>query len=466
MRRLTVSDIDLPCLFWSDMSTFIITLLSGLASVRFAYPPLVVLLFTFVFSLGTPGTATLVPFHLYTDRIAWGGLLGAAVTSMMTLYQARNTGPGGRFALRVGMVCVLTVLLVVISAGVKVGQSAVGTDWTVCPLVLIITLAYLHDRRTWWGLGFMLVVQLCLSLYVVANPESRMNGVFLTGEEESSHSELANLEDSENAVGTRAPGQFGNTTTMAFHAAVGAGAGLALLIGARRLRIGRMVVIMLAGIGLVTTGVYLLGVSASRGVTMGFAFGILVHFFRARGLVRFSLLVATLLTMILGASHLVDMISEDNPVLGRYVALRDIRGTEEYRLSAMVLAVDAIQRNPVLGTGEYFTGVEACHGLLPHNGPMFLALLYGIPVAVLGCAVLWWAVMSDLTAVSVKKDKASPIFRGLRAFGTITVWTAIFAIFTGSYPAVVLTQIVLGFAMWPLVFRPPVSQATTGHQKC
>ena len=449
------------------MSTLIITVFCGLLSWRLVYPPLALLLFIFLDPMTTPGTAALMPFHAYVPRMAWGGLLGAALTSMMRLWQARNDGPGERFAWRVAVVCALMVVLIRLSIMLKANLFGVGMDTaSVGPLTLIITLAYLHERRAWWCFGFMLVAQLCLAVYVVANPGSRFNGVYASVEDMLGAQDLLRRKSEEGSIGSRVMGQFTNTIMMATHAAVGLGAGLALLIASRRLTLGRQIAAILAGIGLATAGVYLLVVSATRGTMIGVGFGILVHIFRARGLVRLPLFVGTLLSVFVVAPHLATLIPEDSPLWGRFALLRDLKETQEYRIEAMRRGFDAIPRNPVLGTGDHMSGVEACMGYMPHMGPLYLAVVYGIPVALMGCAVLFWAGVSDLTAAHVKKDKAFPALRAPRAFGTICYWTVMACIMTNGYSGPGFMYMALGIAMWRMTCRRSVSPAASGYRTC
>jgi hypothetical protein len=448
------------------MSTLIITVFCGLLSWRMAYPPLALLLFVFLDQTSTLGTAAAMPFSAYTSRMVWGGLLGAALTSILQLHKTCNAGPGERFAWRVGMVCVLMIFLIRISIMIGTGQMGVQNDLVSAgPLTLIIVVAYLRDRRAWWCFGFMLVVQLSLSLYLIQSPESRLNAfnVELATLSDMGRYLIRKMEEGD-AIGSRLSAQFGNTITMATYAAVGVAAGLALLVASRRLRLGRKVAAILAGIGLVAVGAYLLGVSASRGAMIGLAFGILVHFCRARGPVRLPLFVGTLFSVFVVAPHLANLIPEDSPLWGRFALLRTLEG-EEYRLEAMRNAFDAIMSSPLLGTGDYFSAIDACRGYLPHIGPYAFAVIYGIPVGLLACVVLFWSAKSDLTAANKRAANSAPDLRALCAFGTIGCWTALGCIMTNGYSGIVI-YIALGVAMWPSVLRQPVPPATSGYRKC
>jgi hypothetical protein len=313
----------------------------------------------------------------------------------------------------------------------------------------------------------MLVVQLCLSVYVIAYPESRFNGANATAVDMHLSADLLSPDSEVGFLGTRVRGQFSNTITMAVHAAVGVAAGLTLLGASRRWGFSKKkVVAILAGLGLASAGAYLLGVSATRGVMLGLIFGLMVHFFRIRGSVRLPLFVGTVLGVLVVAPFFADLLPEESLLWGRFAMLRDLKGTEDYRLIAMRYGLDAIMSNPFVGAGDFIKGLDACTGYMPHIGPYYLAVLYGIPVGLLACVVLFWAGRSDLTAANVRAANAVPAFRELCAFGTICCWTAMGCILTNGYAGTVIIYISLGIAMWPLVYRHPVSHPMIRYRSC
>lgn len=442
------------------MLTFALTLVFGLLSWRLVFPPLALMVFLFLDPLSTPGTAAAVPYSDYTRTMVWGGLLGAALTSMTTLYRDRNNGDGGRFAWRVATVCAAMFVLIRISVALCGHYYGVGSDTaSFGPLTLVIVLAYLFDLRAWWCFGLMLVFQLGLSLYIIANPDSPMNGVFMKVESaDQMDRTVFNLVNQTEIVGARYPAQFGNTLYMAVHAAVGVVAGLALLIWSRGCAVQKKVLAVLAGTGLIMAGAYLLGVSASRGIMIGLAFGILIHFLRARGPGRFIVLVLALLGLLVVGDQLVGMLPEDDPLWGRFVELRNYQQTEDYRIEAMRNGIDAILGSPVLGWGDFYLALEAADGFMPHIGPYSLAVLHGLPVGLLACLILVWAGMSDWTAKNVRTLESAPEFRALCGFATMSFWTAFAAIMTNGYVAASFLYIILGVAMWPMIYRPPLEE--------
>lgn len=450
------------------ISSIVIVLFAWIAW-RFLYPPLCVILFAFTHMAITPGTAALFPFSQYTQYMVWGCVLGAAFKSGLRLYQTRNAGTGGRFAWRVVMVCVLMIVLVRVSMALKADLWGLGFDaCSIGPLALIVTLAYLYDRRALWCFGLMLVLQLGLSLYLTYNPQSRMNGS-LSSEDDADYDVTSALDrlEQQGAVGSRGAGQFSNTTILAIHAALGAGAGLALLIASQGWKGRRKTASILAGTGLATAGTFLLGVGSVRGIVIGLAFGVLLHLFSAKGLLRAPLLAAGLLfCLVFVVIPYASIEADENSFLGRFGLLRDVEGTQEYRIDAMRFGLDAVQRNPFLGSGDYWNGLEACNHRMPHIGPLFLAVLYGIPVGLLACLVLVWSVMSDLTRANVKTDNAFPAFRAIRAFSTVCCWTAIACVLTNGYAGPIILYIALGIAMWPKVCQRSSLDGMYRHASC
>jgi hypothetical protein len=438
------------------MLTLVITFVCALLSWRLVFPPLAVVLFLFLDPSSTAGTAAAVPYSEYTCSMVWGGLLGGALTSLQMLFKNRTNDSGGVFAWRVAMICVAMSVLIRISAAICGHYYGAGSDIaSVGPLTLIIVLAYLWDRRAWLCFGLMLVVQLGLSVYVLVNPDTRINGVFIRVETgEQMDRTVSNLVNQTEVVGTRYPGQFSNTISMAIHAAIGLAAGLALLIGARGQAAGKKFAAIAAGAGLIIVGAYLLGVSASRGAMIGLAFGILVHFLNARGAQRFAVLVVALAGFAVAGSQVVDMIPEDDPLWGRFVTLRHTGESEDYRIEAMRNGVDAVLGSPALGWGEFDRALEACGNYMPHIGPYYMAVLHGIPVGLLACVILALAGLSDLTGKNVKALELNPELGGLCAFATVSCWVALAAIFTNGYTATSFLYIFLGIAMWPMIPRP------------
>lgn len=442
------------------MLTFAITLLCCLLSWQLLFPPLAVVLFLFFDPLSTAGTAAAVPYGEYTCSMVWGGLLGGVLTSLEQLYANRNKDSGGMFAWRVALICVAMFFLIRISVALYGHYYGVGSDMTsIGPLTLIIVLAYLWDPRAWWCFGGMLATQLGLSLYIIANPENAMNGTFIRVETgDQMERTVSNLVNQTEIVGTRHPGQFNNTIPMAIHAAVGVAAGLALLIGTRGQAAGKKVAAMAAGAGLIIAGAYLLGISASRGVMIGLAFGMLVHFLGARSPTRFFMLVITLLGLFFASVQLADLIPGDDPLWGRFAELRDYQDTEDYRIAAMRNGVEAILGSPALGWGNFDQALEAGDGYMPHIGPYFMAILHGVPVGLMACLILAWAGLSDLTGKNVNALDSAPELSAFCAFATMSCWIALAAIFTNGYTAASFLYILLGVAMWPMIYRPPLEE--------
>jgi hypothetical protein len=438
------------------MLTLAITLVCTLLSWRMLFPPLAVVLFLFLDPSSTAGTAAAVPYSEYTCSMVWGGLLGGTLTSLKQLHANRNNGPLGIFTWRVATVCVLICILIRISVAICGHYYGAGNDTaSVGPLTLIIVLAYLWDRRAWWCFISMLVVQLSLSLYIIANPTSTMNGAFIRVETgEQMERTVSNLVNQTDVIGTRYPGQFNNTIPMAIHAAVGVVAGLALLIGTRGQAVGKKLAATAVGTGLIIVGGYLLGISASRGVMIGLAIGILIHFLNARGPKRFAVLGVALAGFAFAGYYMIDLIPEEDPLWGRFVSLRYTGESEDYRIAAMRNGVDAIMGSPVLGWGDFDLALEAGDGYLPHIGPYFLAVLHGIPVGLLASLILVAAGMADLTGKNTKALETAPELRPLCAFATMSCWIALAAIFTNGYTVASFLYILLGIAMWPMISRP------------
>ncbi len=421
------------------------------------------MLFIFLDPGSTVGTATAVPYSQYTCSMVWGGLLGGVLTSLKQLHQNRNNDDGGKFAWRVAVVCLVMFFLIRTSLGVRGHYYGVGNDTaSVGPLTLIIVLVYLWDRRAWMCFGGMLVIQFCLSLYVIARPDSVLNG-FLVKIEDAGEVErnLSGFLRESEVVGARVPGQFMSTISMAVHAAVGIAAGLALLIGTLGQAAAKKVVSVTAGVALILVGSYLLGVSASRGVMIGLAFGILVYFLNAQGPMRFIMLGIGLCGILIVGTQLVDMIPEDDPLWGRFVQLRNYQITEDYRIAAMRNGVGAIMASPLLGWGDFDSALEATDGYMPHIGPYSMAVIHGVPGGLLACLILAWAGMGDLTGKNSKELKNAPELRPFCAFATMSCWIALVAIMTNGYTPTAFIYILLGIAMWPMIYQPPLEEPTS-----
>jgi hypothetical protein len=352
------------------------------------------------------------------------------------------------------------VVCIRISLAILGHYYGVGSDGTSAgPLTLIIVLVYLWDRRAWWCFGGMLVAQLGLSVYVIARPDCAFNGAFVSMEnEDEMERSLSGFLRESAVVGARVPGQFKSTIAMAVHAAVGIAAGLALLIGARGLAAAKKVVAVTAGAAMIMVGAYLLGVSASRGVMIGLAFGILVYFLNARGPRRFVLVGLALFSIVFAAAQIIDMIPEDDPLWGRFAALRDYQETEDYRIEAMRSGVDAVVGSPLLGSGDFDLALEVTGGYMPHLGPYSLAVLHGIPVGLLACLILALAGIGDVTSKNLKVLEFAPEFRPLCAFATMSCWIALSAVMTNGYNPTAFIYIILGVAMWPMIYQPPLEE--------
>jgi hypothetical protein len=448
------------------MQTFVLTFIAMLFAWRFLHPPLALILFLFLDPLSTAGTAAVVPFSQFTTIMAWGFLLGGALVSLKQLYDRRNNDSGGLFGWRAALVCILMFLLIRLSVAICAHYYGVGADADSSgPLTLIIVFAYLWDRRAWLCFGTMLLLQMGVSLYVVANPDSQMNGYFIRMESEENTEDmeqnmvfLVNATASGDVLGVRAPGQFNNTITMATHAAIGVAAGLALLIGVGIQPARKNIVYVAASVALIIVGAYLVGVSASRGVMMGLVFGILVHYLDARNPVRFLGLALGLSAIAAMSFQLLDMIPEDDPLWGRFVTLRYMGQSENYRIEAMQSGIDAILGSPVLGWGNTEFALEAADGHLAHIGPYSQAILHGVPVGLLAALILIWAFWSDLTGKQKQLLDSAPELRVLCGFGTMCGWVAIFAIMTNAYSGTSFLYILQGIAMWPMLYQPPLEE--------
>lgn len=438
------------------MLTLAITLVCALLSWRLLFPPLAVILFLFLDPASTAGTAAAIPYSEYTCSMVWGGLLGGALTSILQLHKNRDNDDGAKFAWRIALLCLAMSLLIRISVvvcGHYYGASNDGVS--VGPLTLIIVLAYLWDRRAWWCFGGMLAAQLGLSVYVILRPDTVFNGAFVNIESaDEAERNLSSLLNTTQIVGARVPGQFKNTISMAIHATVGVAAGLALLVGSREFSARKKVMSVMAAGGLIMVGVYLLSVSASRGVMVGLAFGILVHFLNARGSMRFILLGIALFGVAFAGAQIVDMIPGDDPLWGRFAELQNYQETEDYRIEAMRSGVNAVLGSPVLGWGDFEVAYETVNGYMPHIGPYFMAILHGLPVGLLAALILTVAGWTDLTGKNLKELEIAPELRPLCAFATMSCWAAITAIFTNGYTTSSFLYILLGVAMWPMTSRP------------
>jgi len=449
------------------MSTLIITLVFGFLSRRFVYPPLAVLVFIFFDTITTPGTAGLIPFSEYIDRIVWGGLVGAAFSSIIQLYRDRQDSPGKWFSWRIGMVCLLIFVLIRISVIIGTGDFTFENDLaSVGPLTLIIVLAYFHDHRAWWCFALIVIVQLCLSLFVISNPSSTMNGYYAYAGDPSEAKRLLSHEVEENGmVGSRTQGQFGNTVSLAMYAVVAVAAGISLLEASIRSVINKNYS-GFAGIILVAIGVLLLAVSTTRGAIIGLVLGIMIHYFGIRGYMRLFLFTAIILSLFAIVPNFADIIPADDPVLSRFVLLNDLNGTEYYRLTAIQTSYDAVMTSPLLGWGTFEIGLKACKGYMAHQGPYSLAVLYGIPVGFLSCIILILSINSDLTGNNIKFVNYNPNFRPLCAFSTISSWSTIVCIMTNGFGTPTLQYIILGIAMWPNIYQGTISSKSSGDCLC
>jgi hypothetical protein len=438
------------------MLTLAITLVCALLSWRMLFPPLSVVLLLFLDPSNTAGTAAAVPYNEYTGTMAWGGVLGGVLTSLKKLHENRNNDLGGRFAWRLAVVCILMFVLIRISMAYTGEYMGAGYDsYSVGPLTLIIVVAYLWDRRAWWCFGGMLVVQLGLSLYVVENPTSSMNGTFLkvtTGDQ--MERAMLNLDNQTDVIGMRCPGQFHNTAIMAVHAAVGVAAGLALLIASRRFATGKKVIAILAGAGLILVGVYLLGASASRGLLIGLGFGILIHFLNARGPARFAVLGVALAVFAVAGSQVINLIPEDDPLFGRFAGFSNLSETEDVRINGILATINAIPERPLFGYGGFDSAYEATDSYLVHVGPLGIMLYHGVFAGVIACFILIWACQSDLTSKNSKALSSAPELDALCSFATMCCWIALALIMTHGYLAPSFVYILLGIAMWPMIPRP------------
>jgi len=445
------------------MSTFLITLFSGLFSWRFIYPPLALFLFIFLDPMSTLGTAAVMPLSIYTSRMVWGALVGVAIKSLMIIYRTRNSGSGGRYSWRVGVICLLMVIMIRISVIIGTGEFGLGIDYASSgPLTLIIVVAYLRDRRAWLYFGLMLILQLGLGLYIILNPESLLNGY--SARIGDLAIDAVNFDKSE-IIGSRVQGQFGNTVALAMHAAVGVALGIALLVASYRSRTKRYIFMSL-GIVIVIVGLFLLGISMTRGIIIGVIIGILGYFIGIHGTVRTSLFLFTLLSLLYIMPSFLELIPADDPVFGRFVLFAKLGENEGYRLQAIPNSINAVMQQSVFGWGDYESGLNACNGYLAHQGPLAIAVLYGIPVGLLACVILVWAIKSDFSSKKLKVNNFDSEFAALRAFRSISLWAAIACIMTNGYAASALLYIILGVVMWPKIFQATVPKAISGRYSC
>jgi hypothetical protein len=350
---------------------------------------------------------------------------------------------------------------------IMAGNLSVGGDGASEGLLaLIIFVAYLRERRAWWCFGVMLVLQLGLSMYLVRNPDSVMNGYLARFGDSLEVENLTSsgIRDGE-AIGSRFSGQFGNPVNLAMHAAVGVAAGISILIASRGWGPCKKNAAILAALCLVACGVFLLGVSATRGVIIGLVFGILVHFFGARGPVRFTLLVVGLFCVLI-AIYKLDLMPAESLMFGRFAELQNYQVAEEYRLEAMRTSLGAIINSPVLGWGDYELGLNAAKGHLAHIGPYSMAVLYGVPVGMLACMILIWAIMGDLRFANVGVANLDSNFHAICAFASICCWTVVGCIMTNGSSVSAFMYIVLGIAMWPMFYLQSDFPATSRNRIC
>ncbi len=436
------------------MSTFIITLIFCWLSWRYIYPPLALLLFVFIDPVTTPGTAIIVPFGVYAIRIVWGFLLGAALVSMIRLHRNRNDSRGGSFSWQVGVICALIVFLIRLSVvfgteelGIEVQYDSVG------PLTLIIVLGFFRDRRAWWYIGLMFIVQLGVSLYVVTNPDSILNGYTASMADLANNGSLLSEKFADSSIiGSRMQGQFGNPIALAMYASVAIAAGIALFVASFRLRANRYVYII-CGILLTICGIFLLGISSSRGIMIGLIIGIVVYFFKIRGPVRLSIISLISLIFFISLPNIFYLIQDDDPFFGRFALFADFNRTELFRLEAINSSLNAVIQRPVFGFGSYESALYACKGYIAHQGPYYLSVLYGIPVGLLACLIIVQAFKSDYFLSKLKEITGDRNLAALQAFSTISFWAAMGCIMTNGYATPILINIILGLTMWPMIIQ-------------
>lgn len=438
------------------MITLIITLLSIFLSFNVIYPPVALFLFLFLDIGSTIGTATAMPYSTYTSIAAWGGLIGAALLSLQKLYNSRKLYKGGYFGWKVGTICIWMVILMRLSIIINTGSVSVGSDYgSAGPLTLIIVLAYINDKRAWQLFIIMLSIQLGLSIYITIFPESIFSGyaVNLLGLQVE-NGLLAEFVEENGIIGSRIQGQFANTVSMAMHAALGLSVGISFLFFS--LRVGnRTVQYMLVGLLFVIVGMYLLFVSATRGVMIGAAIGIILAFWGRIKLVSRIIILIIFVPLLYVMSQYIDMKSQiDNPYFNRFSQLEDMKGTQNYRIEAIPLSMNAVLSRPFLGWGNYEKGLKAVKGYLAHQGPLSISVIYGAPVGLFACMIIYWAIKHG-GIIRNKKNNLSLHEESLYILSVISVWSAVACIMTNGYASLSIIYIILGIGMWPIILHRP-----------
>jgi hypothetical protein len=417
------------------------------AASDYIYPPLAVVLFVFACPYDTVGIAALVPRYL--AMCVWPIFIVATGKALLKLNRD-HSGPH-KWPWVFGCLAVAGICLILLSRLLNSPSDIASIEIVERLMAVIVALAYFDERRAQLLFFSTLVVQLLLALALTLRPEGRLH--LLIPDLDTTN--LAHLmkaeENSEGVAGVRFGAQFGETVNVAFYAAVAVATGIwgGIFGGMKRwLRVGSLV--------LIPIGAYLLGVSTTRGVTLGLLFGVVVFLTQARGLIAMSLM--TIASGAMGGWMFYYLQTSDAPEWTRAFEERfeDLQGSalvqsEAYRIQGIKVTKVALEKVPLLGFGGVERAIEA-QGNLAHIGPLSDISTYGVPFALITTLFLLCGVGADVFALRGEGGEGSRNCwqkpQGLSGmFGWIVLATAV----TNSYPIPAFGSVVLVVAMVPLI---------------
>jgi len=425
---------------------------------RYIYPPLIAALFIFGCPYDTAGTAAVVPLHLKV--FVWPVFIAATWKAFRKLFRDQNTSGERKWAWNFGCLAAGALGLIELSRMINCPAELASIENAERLMAIIVALAYVSEPQAQLLFFATLAVQVLLALGLTLSPEGPLRR-FIPSSETTEHlTEI--LISSDETAGSRFGAQFTNTIGVGFYGAIAFATGIfgGIFGGTHRwLRVASLVMIPVGG--------YLLIVSTTRGITIGLLLGLSIYLIRARGLIKFTLLIlATAMAGNVLLTSLESGITMDwaGPFAARFDELRGygLQQSEAHRLDGIKATWIAVKEQPLFGFGSYSHAIEK-QGNMAHVAPLSDMSIFGIPFAVITTLFLFCAVASDIFGLGGAAVKSANPWANPQGLSGIFGWVVVATALTNGYAVSAFMSIMTVVAMAPFLkwlgrYRIPVKK--------